>query len=243
MKLKISDLLKYDITPFLFGVFYSRVMNEPKDDNVPDRFYVYSSFRRSKVVYRSTISFVNYIPKLIESYNYLSGYYNWEIYKLDEDNVDIRFYVINDLDINVENFSTLIYRKLLNSTWIYDDVLNSHKKDFIRGYMETRGSVDTTLKLIAQDYFYNNSFELKRIQVLTDLMNLPISYANFNPRNMQPDYVSGRRKRNSQFRINLFFYSKIIGYVNEYKALIFEKAYSPKNKVKKKGVIYYNVEL
>ena len=35
----------------------------------------------------------------------------------------------------------------------------------MRGYMETRGSIDLSGNYIAQDYFYNNQMELKRIQI------------------------------------------------------------------------------
>ncbi len=107
--------------------------------------------------------------------------------------------------------------------------------------METRGSIDTTAKYISQDYFYNNLIELKRILILTDMIGLPIGYANFNPRNMQPQYVSGESKRNAQFRINLFFYAKEIGFINKYKAQIFDNAYHAvkKDLYEKHGVVYF----
>src|SRR5699024_8446764 len=66
---------------------------------------------------------------------------------------------------------------------------------------------------------------------------------NFNPRHMQPDYVSGKNKRNSQFRINVFFYAKEIGFINKYKAKIFENTYKQEGKYVKDGVIYYEVNV
>lgn len=111
--------------------------------------------------------------------------------------------------------------------------------------METRGSIDTSAKFIAQDYFFNNGTELKRVQFLTDMIGLPIAYANFNPRNMQPQYVSGENKRNAQFRINIFYYAKEIGFINKYKAQIFENAYHTvkKDLFSKDGIIYYVLQV
>jgi len=239
VSIKATDVLKFEIKPFLFGVFFSRIMPKP-DGNKPEMFYLYTSFRSSKAVFKSDFSLEDYAHKLLEQYNYFSGYENWSIHAANKNRIELRFYIKNDLNINSSEFYNLIYKKLLNESWLHNDKFNEEKKHFIRGYMEPRGSIDTTIKLIAQDYFYNNSFELKRVQLLTDMMNLPISHANFNPRNMQPQYVSGTNKRNAQFRINLFFYAKNIGFINEYKAKIFEKAYKITSKYIDKGIIYFN---
>lgn len=241
MVLKASDLLKYEITPFLFGVLYSRIMPKPTDDSNPAQFYIYSAFRTSKAVLRSSFSLNKYANTLSDQYNKYSGYKNWAIHTSSDDGVELRFYIQNDLMIDAAQFYNLVYKKLRSSSWLNTDEINEDKKFFLRGYMESRGSVDTTLKLFAQDYFYNNRFELKRVQLLTDDIGLPISYANFNPRNMQPQFVKGVSKRNAQFRINLFYYAKNIGFINEYKALIFEKAYKPNSRIEKDGIIYYQV--
>ena len=62
---------------------------------------------------------------------------------------------------------------------------------------------------------------------------------------MQPQYVSGEVKRNAQFRINLFFYAKEIGFINRYKAQIFENAYHSvkKDLYEKHGIIYYVLQV
>jgi 5-methylcytosine-specific restriction protein A len=242
MIVKASELLKRDLKPFLLGVLYSRIMSEPKTEKIPDRFFVYSSFKTSKVVWDSSFAFLEYASKLVIQYNDLSGYKNWEIHSANDKQIELRFYIQNDLGIDSTNFYNLIYKKLLQCDWVHYDELNKDKKNFISGYMEPRGSVDTSLKMIAQDYFYNNNYELKRVQLLTDMMNLPISYLNFNPRQMQPDYVTGKRKRNTQFRIHLFYYANIIGFVNEYKAKIFETAYKPGKATEEEGKIFFPVD-
>lgn len=91
--------------------------------------------------------------------------------------------------------------------------------------METRGSIDTTLKFISQDYFYNNIIELKKAQILCDLVNIPIQFLNINYRELQPQYVNNEIKRNAQLRINLNYYSKFIGFYNTYKASIIQNVY------------------
>jgi hypothetical protein len=241
MLIKASDFLKYEITPFLYGVFYSRIMPVVEKNIIPKSFYIYTSFRTSKAVSQSKFSLSAYSSKLNSIYNKLSGYSQWTIHKADDSKVELRFYIDNDLNINSSSFYNLIYQKLRSEKWLYTIGLNEEKKFFVRGYMESRGSVDTSLKLFAQDYFYSNSFELKRVLLLTDDIGIPISYANFNARNMQPQFVSGYRKRNAQFRINLFYYAKEIGFVNEYKALVFESAYGKFNRIEKDSVIFYDV--
>lgn len=113
----------------------------------------------------------------------------------------------------------------MSSDWILEEEFNESKKSFIRGFIECRGSVDTTAKLIAQDYFYDNRMELKKALILTDMMDLPCEYANFNARDLQPQYVLGIQKRNTQFRINLYFYANRIGFLNKYKAKVFDNSY------------------
>lgn len=243
MAIKASDLLKHEITPFLYGVFYSRIMPVVEKNIIPKLFYIYTSFRTSKAVSSSKFSLSKYSSKLNSIYNDFSDYSHWKIQKSNDSKVELRFYIENDLNINTSSFYNLIYQKLRSEKWLYTDSLNEEKKFFVRGYMESRGSVDTSLKLFAQDYFYSNSFELKRVLLLTDDIGIPISYANFNPRNMQPQFVSGYRKRNAQFRINLFYYAKEIGFINEYKALVFESAYGKYRKIEKGNVIYYDVSV
>ena len=109
--------------------------------------------------------------------------------------------------------------------------------------MELRGSIDTTMRLIAQDYFFNNNIDIKKAMILIDLMHLPVEYANFNPRDLQPQFVSGENQRNTQFRINLYYYAKEIGFINDYKAKIFETVYNQHNRREENGILFFTLSL
>lgn len=238
----INDFFRFEIKPFILGAFLSRIM-EYEDDNGQKYFYAYTNFRSSKAVFIDDFNLLDYSSKLNETLNKYSGYHNWIIHSSSKTGLELRFYIKNDQNISRNAFYKYLYQKVMTSDWALSDSLNEEKKSFIRGFMELRGSIDTTMKLIAQDYFYNNRLELKKAQILTDLMNLPIYYANFNARDLQPQFVSGERKRNTQFRINLYFYASTIGFINLYKAQIFENSYYTHGKYQIDDIVYYNVEL
>lgn len=241
-RLKASELLsKKEIKPFLYGAFLNRIMSTTISE-VP-YFYAYTSFRSSKAVYKDDFDFFNYVDELIASLNHFSGFYNWEKHSIKEKSMELRFYVINDLKITSTQFYSLLYKKMLTCDWLTEDELNDNKKSFIRGFIELRGSIDTSRPYIAQDYFYDNNIELKKGQILTTMMDLPISYANFNARNLQPQFVSGENQRNAQFRINLMFYANQIGFINKYKATIFDNSYYSRGKNEIDRITFFDVDL
>ena len=239
--IKLSSFFKLEIKPFLLGAFLSRTMELKIDDK--DYFYCYSSFKSSHVIFRDDFDFNEYSKELLDVFNRLSGHYNWLVYRLSQTTMELRFYIENDLSMTKDLFFKTMYTKTLSSAWLMDENINDYKKDFIRGFIELRGSVDTTAKLIAQDYFYDNRIELKKAQILTDYMGIPLKYANFNARNLQPQFVAGINKRNAQFRINVLFYAKEIGFINKYKALIFDKSYSTNGQYVLDGITYFYLEL
>ena len=239
---KLKDFFRFEIKPFILGAFLSRIM-ECKDDNGNKYFYAYSNFRSSKAVFKDDFDLVHYSNELKNSLNKKSGYHNWCVEAVNQNGMELRFYILNDSNLSKTLFYKTLYQKVLSSDWALDEALNDSKKDFIRGFMELRGSVDTTAKLIAQDYFYSSRLELKKAQILTDLMNLPIRYANFNARNLQPQFISGENKRNAQFRINAFYYASVIGFLNKYKAQIFENSYHTLGKSICNDVVFYSVNM
>lgn len=242
MTVSAKDLLKFEIKPFLLGVFFSRIVGSNKEE-IPDQFYVYTHFKSSKAVSYVDFDFIVYSSDLKNKYNSFSGYENWEVHKVSPYSVELRFYIKNDLKITTTNFYNLIYQKAIQERWLYEEEMNIEKRLFMIGFMETRGSVDLSGRYISQDYFYNNTFELKRIQIFTDLINIPYGYLNFNPRNLQEDYISGKNKRNTQFRISIHYYAKIIGFINEYKAKIYENNWKPQTNSIENGIITFEVEL
>ena len=239
---KLSEFLRREIKPFLYGVFLSRIMESSL--NGQKYFYAYTSFKSSKYVFRDDFYIKDYVKnEFVDELNHFSGYYNWRIHSVSETSGELRFYILNDLNISKTQFYKLLYQSLIQQDWVNASVINEQEKAFIRGFMESRGSVDTSRKLIAQDYFYENKQELKKAMILVDMMNLPIEYANFNARDLQPQFVSGENKRNAQFRINAFYYANRIGFINKYKALIFQKVYWPRGSgVLSDKIQYFYVE-
>jgi len=241
LSIKLSDLLRFDIKPFLYGVLLSRIKTNDNKD-IPDSVYVYTDFRSSKAVNYTDFNFKKYSSKLREKYNNASGYKNWHIKRVTDSSMKLIFPIKNDLNLDIIELNRSIYKKLLQENWLYtdDNILNESQKMFVRGFMETRGSFDLN-SYFSQDYYYNNRTELKRMQIFAEFMNIPINYLNFNPRELQKDYLRGN-KRNTQIRFNVFYYAKVIGFLNHYKALIFEKNYSAfEKKHIKNNVIYFDV--
>lgn len=239
--MRVSELLRRGISPFLYEAFMSRIMSLTKGGK--KYFYCYTSFRVSKAVPPRLFSISNYGPKYIEELNYISGVRDWVIYKCNDSGLEARFYIENDLALTDTSFYNMLHSKFFKESWIHDEGLTEDKKDFIRGFLELRGSVDTTAKYIAQDYFFNNRIELKKAQIITDFMNVPIKYANYNMRDLQYQFVAGINKRNPQFRINSFYYAKNIGFLNKYKATIFDNAFSTLGNHVENNIQYFDLNL
>lgn len=239
--MKVSDLLRRDISPFLYGAFLSRIMSEKR--NGKKYFYCYTSFRASRVAPPRIFSIANYGRTYINELNFISGVRDWEIHKCTDDGFEGRLYIENDLALTDTSFYNLLHNKFFQAPWIHDEGLTEDKKDFIRGFLELRGSVDTTAKFIAQDYFFNNRVELKKATIITDFMSVPIKYANYNMRDLQFQFVMGINRRNPQFRINSFYYAKYIGFLNKYKAKIFEKAFVTQGSHITDSIQYFDVHL
>lgn len=242
MYINAKDLMRFNIKPFLFGVLFSRLMTDDITE-IPKMFYIYTYFKTSKAVNFTDFDFCSYSEILVNDYNTFSGYENWQIKSVTNSSMELRFYIKNDLEIKTSEFYNLIYKKIMQEDWVYDETLSLKKRQFLIGFMETRGSIDLSANYISQDYFYDNRFELKRIQLITDYMNIPYSFLNLNPRNLQPDFISGKRKRNMQFRINIHYYSRFIGYINRYKAMIYSNNWKVINEEPKNGIITFKSSL
>lgn len=241
--IRMTDFFKYEIKPFVLGAFLSRVM-ETTDKHGNKYFYAYTSFHSSKAVFKDDFDIKGYGEALAAKLDKLSGHYNWSVHSASDGGAQLRYYVLNDRSMPKTMFYKSLFAKTVSAEWALDDGINEAKKDFIRGFMELRGSIDTSRPLIAQDYFYDGRHELKKALILTDTMSVPIRYANFNARNLQPQFVSGENKRNAQFRMNLPYYAREIGFVNDYKAMIFRNAHGYRvDRVDGKGITYFDADL
>lgn len=225
--MNVSEFFANEVSPLLLGAFFSRYIFSENNSEI----YTEVSYKISK--------FVDDHDYLMETKNNLlkklniicAPYPFWE----DKTNAIskkpqavLRFTLHNDLNFSKDSFYNKLYVKILCQDFVYVDNLTEDKKMFIRGFAESRGSIDTTRPLLAMDYFYNSIIEVKRARLLYDRFNVPFSVLNFNPRELQNDYVTGRRKRNTQLRFNLYWYASNIGLLNEYKSSIMKTAYSDK---------------
>lgn len=74
---------------------------------------------------------------------------------------------------------------------------------FIRGFFETRGSIDFKLNYLSSDYFYSNRLEFNKCLIFTNYFNISPAFLNINFRQLQNDYVENKNQRNAQIRIRL----------------------------------------
>ena len=222
--MRVSEFLEQNVSPLLLGAFYSRYIFS-KDNS---RIYTETSYKISKFVddheflIKTKESLLNKLNEICSPFGFWCDYT-----KLESKNPQIilRFVLENDLALTKDNFYNRLNVKILSQDFIYENDLNEDKKMFIRGFAESRGSIDTTRPLLALDYFYNSMNEVKRARILYDYFNVPFSVLNFNPRELQNDYITGIRKRNTQLRFNLYWYVKNVGLINDYKIAIIQKVY------------------
>lgn len=227
--LKVSEFFSSDVSPLVLGAFFSRRIFSENNKYI----FVYTSYKKSNKVENKVIPYDGYINEYIKILNKKSGDFPYWITKVEvlKTYNDIKrkelkgqaFFILeNDLNIDKSSFYNKLYSKIASACdWVYDESLNDKKKDFIRGYMELRGSIDTTAAYIAQDYFYDVSFEIKKARLLVDYLYIPFNVININFRQLQHDFYEGIRVRNTQLRINIWWYMENIGLLNGYKAEVF----------------------
>lgn len=244
--LKVSDFINNEQSPFVLGAFFSRYMFT--DDN--KYIYTYGWFRKTKVLDTKT-KYEDYFDEYLKVLNSESvPNPNWILKENVPKNIKIsgrikkfktHFYILeNDLNITTDSFYNKLYAKIVTENWAYKQELNEEKKSFIRGFMELRGSVDTTANYLAQDYYYNSEFEIRKARVLIDIMGVPYNVINLNFRQLQNQFVTGENKRNTQFRPNLWWYVSNIGILNLYKAEIFSKSRNVAPSKYNKNAIYFD---
>jgi len=244
--MKLSVFLKSDIPAFVLGAFFSRRVFTKDNKYI----YVYTSYKESRVVKTKIIDFKSYEKEYIDVLNSRSGAYpfwNSKDYFNNEHDLYLKgaigqaFFVLeNDLLISKESLYNKLYSKLLSMCdWIYDDELNENKKDFIRGFMELRGSIDTTADYIPHDFYADSTFEYRKARILIDNIGIPGYVTNLNFRQLQPDYVNDIQKRNPQFRLNIWWYMENIGVLNAYKAEVFSLSRNIKLIEPNDGVYYF----
>lgn len=234
--LKVSYLLETaNVPPFVLGAFFNRSIFESN--------YIYTEACFKKSDY-SLINLEEYKSIYLDKLNSISFPFVWQIINTSDKMFKARIFIENDLNLDKERFFfSLYYNTINNCLWISDEHFNNEKKDFIRGYMEPRGSIDTTASYISQDYYSNSPFETKKYKILTDFCNVPYYVLNINFRDLQKQFYEGTRKRNTQFRLHSKWYMKHIGMLNDYKISIYSNTHSSPDKIIKKDLIsYFDIE-
>lgn len=219
--MKVSEFFdeNLQISPFILGAFFGRFVVQN------DYIYTLSSYKSSEKI-DNEIFYKQSKENYLKALNLQSNGDFWEInhYKTIK-RAEFVCVLQNDLNLNNDEFYAKLLRKIFLSDFFFDCDLSEAKKKFIRGFFELRGSIDTTRPLLAQDYFYKNMSEIKRIHFLVDNFFVSENELNWNFRELQGQFVSGENKRNTQLRINLFWYLRNIGLINEYKAKIVQNVY------------------
>lgn len=247
--LKVSEFFSKEMPPLILGGYFSRRVFTEDNKYI----CIYTFYKESQKISTEEISYDFYARDYIESLNQESGQYPyWHSKEELEEQLGINlgritaqafFVVENDMNINEDSFYNKLYAKLVSTCeWIFDEQLNDDKKSFIRGYMELRGSIDTTANYIAQDYFYGSAFEIKKARMLVDYLSIPYNVVNINFRELQHDYYAEIRERNTQLRLNIWWYMENIGIINAYKAEVFAISRNIKLPEPDGNVYYFNCD-
>lgn len=238
----VSDFFQKDIPALILGAFFSRYIFIEENKYI----VAVANSKKSTKIEVPNFDFDMYIDSYVEALNQESGICNYwvtreKIQDISLPKGQIFFLLENDLKISSDSFFNKLYAKILSDCqWVYEDELTEEKKKFIRGYMELRGSIDTTANYIAQDYFYASAFEIKKARLLVDYFSIPYYLVNINFRELQKDYYTDVNKRNTQLRLNILWYMQNIGIMNEYKARIFSISRKINFDEKKGNVYYFN---
>lgn len=235
---ELNDVYKLKISHFLLGSIFSRIIESENKQY----FLIPSSFKKSKKTKDklTETSIYKYIKKLNKITNTENKWISEKerLYKFNNikwlsnlSSLKCSYIIENDLKISKNEFLKKIYFYLLTKNeFINVNKLNEQKKFFIRGFIETRGSIDLNRKYISIDYFYENQFELRRAIFLIDYLSVPTKVLNINFRELQNEFYTNCKKRNTQLRIKLEWYIEKIGIINDYKRnILLENGFKPLN--------------
>ncbi|UOR30632.1 HNH endonuclease [Helicobacter pylori] len=199
--------------PFNLGVLLSRFQIKNG--------YIYGvcSYKASKFIH----GYEESKTQVLNALNTLSKHQIWRFNQESVTKIKGTFVFILENDLHLDENS--FYKKLLNSLIDNDFFNRSHsmtpnQKRFLRGFFESRGSIDTQRNFLTLDYFFHSPLEFKKFHYLIDFFNIPSEALNFNFRELQPEYAQGINQRNAQLRIYLNWYLYHIGLFNPYKARI-----------------------
>ncbi|MBE6147215.1 MAG: HNH endonuclease [Firmicutes bacterium] len=238
--LKVSEFLSLDVSPFILGAFFSRT------EITKDKKYLYtmSSYKDSKYVRVEDVRSLD--DKYCQQLNlFCDDFPYWyvqnDVRSLGVVRSNIAYLLENDLALTPGRFFNRLYSKLVTRCdWLLSDDFNEEKKSFIRGFFEPRGSIDTGRPYISIDYFFNSTYEANKVRILVDYCMVPSKLLNINFRELQPQFVNDEVTRNTQVRIQLHWFMKNVGLINELKCLIYRTAYNVYSKTVINNVSYFD---
>lgn len=177
----------------------------PQNTNATGFEYDLKSFERYR---ESLLSFFGNSPK----YKDIDIKILWDD-DIDHEGVFKKTRGVRCLYFNIEFESIKDFKEILNTVrW----AINSLELFiwFLRGIVDTRGSIDKSTKKIAVDMDTYNSFEqAKEIEILSSKFFEEINkFTNYNPRSSQPSNTS--KKKNPQLRPNLKHFLSKVGTIN-----------------------------
>ncbi|WP_273381976.1 HNH endonuclease signature motif containing protein [Actinobacillus porcinus] len=128
---------------------------------------------------------------------------------------------------NMDIFFQQVYRRIQQKRFEDEITDIEFERKMLLAFFGLRGSADFKLNFYALDLLE----KVVSVTYLNMLFNLvtnlsDVRQLNFNFRELQDDYISGKNLRNTQFRINLrYFYEKVgdrLGQINRYKSDILQ---------------------
>lgn len=186
----LSEILKKDLSTLLVIILNININKNGKD------FYVEGSFRSSKyatVVFDKEKYFNEVAKALTRKYKI----------PFSSDKKGFRCNIKNDYDWDFETFirhlQATISARLIS---IANDANYDLDKEVALAMIGLRGSPDFQRKLVATDVKSSNKVYLDAFFRLIVSTNDIVKYLNWNFRELQKDYISGK-KRNTQLRLNL----------------------------------------
>ncbi|WP_347938177.1 HNH endonuclease [Mycoplasma feriruminatoris] len=222
--MKVSDVLQSDNINQLFFIFFN-LSNSRKENT----FLVKSSYKESKLAdYKLNDSVYESNNELMSKYTQINlKYRSFKHYKLIE----------NDLNMDREVFLHNIYKNIQKIRLTIDN--ETFERSLYLGLFAFRGSPDFKTNFYSVDLLKCNNFTSHWEDIISLLISSPgLSQLNLNFRELQPQYVNNKSKRNTQIRINLrWFFDKYfddLKEVNIYKASILSNKKEIINKLKVK---------
>lgn len=206
--MKAEEILRFANLTTLLVIFFNTVM---KDDG---NFYVISSYREAKSKYAFKTNFASNSHD--DTARRLSEKYRLKFKKIN--NTTIVAEIINSDRIELDDFLNYVYQAIISRLPKSRCNLDA---EIAESLFELRGSADFTMGFYSVDLknptarFVDNMFKLL---LSSDEL---LSRLNLNFRELQPQFVSGVAKRNTQIRVNLrWYFERVVscGYCNSYKA-------------------------